>query len=636
MKNKNLILGFVFAALLLVVGILGISNLKISSNPNESSVQGISNDFVKYSNTAFTYLGKPYRVAGTNNHYIAWASHQEVDNVLNDAKAMNLNVVRTFASVVRGSIDNPTSNSKSTIWNWNTYGDPSNMGMEGTYFMYWNNTTNAPAYNDGPDGLQKMDYLIYKAKSLNIKLQIALIDFWGYTGGLQQIGSWYGGTDATKYHFVFDNPNVKQAYKNWVSHLLNHVNSYNGIAYKDEPAIFGWDLANEPAADSKPLLRSWVTEMSSFVKSIDKNHLLASGSEGFINGQSGGDPSGELNIPTIDFGTWHIYPAYAKVTPAQVVDLVKLHCDIAKNAQKPVLWEEFGYGFNHADQPEVYASWTNAVINNSDCAGYTFWRLVSKENNGKYPRDNGEKFDLNIDSGPVILNLLNSALAMTKNNADINSISSSSSSSTNSSSIITSSSVDSSSSNSSSSSSSSINISSSSSSIQSSSSSVTSSSSSSNNIGFVKGINLGGDSVKINNNNWLSYLDSLKQGMKVNSVTSTTLNIDPVVQVDPQTALMLKSLLTIDNSSSKISLSIPLSSGNYQFYIWVYEGYQSNSRLFNLDVNYRNVDKNLGNLKLGEFKKYGPYITNVTGSLNIDLKAVKSRPVISGIEIYTK
>jgi mannan endo-1,4-beta-mannosidase len=37
-----------------------------------------------------------------------------------------------------------------------------------------------------------------------------------------------------------------QAYKNWISHLLNRENTYNGLLYKNDPTIFGWELANEP------------------------------------------------------------------------------------------------------------------------------------------------------------------------------------------------------------------------------------------------------------------------------------------------------------------------------------------------------------------------------------------------------
>ena len=89
--------------------------------------------------------------------------------------------------------------------------------------------------------------------------------------------------------------------------------------YKDEPTILGWELANEPRCTGStglvllvisrnshinvnpPVFRTstgtcktttiteWVAEMSAFIKSIDSNHLVAIGDEGFFNDP--GNPS---------------------------------------------------------------------------------------------------------------------------------------------------------------------------------------------------------------------------------------------------------------------------------------------------------------------------------------------------------
>src|SRR5581483_9324472 len=80
------------------------------------------------------------------------------------------------------------------------------------------------------------------------------------------------------------------------AHLLNHVNIYTHVAYKNDPTILAWQLANEPRCDGAntsayprsprctpdATILPWVTAMASYVKSIDSRHLLAVGDEGFF------------------------------------------------------------------------------------------------------------------------------------------------------------------------------------------------------------------------------------------------------------------------------------------------------------------------------------------------------------------
>ena len=37
-----------------------------------------------------------------------------------------------------------------------------------------------------------------------------------------------------------------QAYKSYVKTILKRTNTYTGLLYSEEPAIFAWELANEP------------------------------------------------------------------------------------------------------------------------------------------------------------------------------------------------------------------------------------------------------------------------------------------------------------------------------------------------------------------------------------------------------
>jgi mannan endo-1,4-beta-mannosidase len=345
-------------------------------------------DFVAASGTHFTLAGKPFYVGGVNNHYLTFGLKSEVTDVLDDAVAMNANVLRTFIQPVIGSLDSTTV---PTIWNRRSREESSNLGVNGVYMLYWDTANNRAAYNDGPNGIERLDFLVAEAAKRNLKLIIAFLDFWDYTGGSQQMRAWYGSDD--KATFFFRDPRSKQDYKNWVSHVLNRVNPLTSRAYKDEPAIFAWELMNEPNIEPEELYMEWVSEMSAYVKSIDRNHLVSSGHANFRNKLS------DLPIATIDFGTWHGYPQYEDLSPETYDTTIRDFCRIGRDNDKPVLLEEFGHPRFKGDQAAIYKKWLDAIDADPDCAGWLVWRLVSRQRSGHYPADTHDGFDVTKDSG---------------------------------------------------------------------------------------------------------------------------------------------------------------------------------------------------------------------------------------------
>jgi len=251
------------------------------------STSAVAN-FVGRTGTQFTLNGSPFYVAGTNSHYLGWGSQAEVNDMLQNAQAMNSNVVRTILHSAIGSLDGTT---KPTKWNWQSTGDTSNMGMHGVYLIYWDPSTNSYAFNDSTvNGLGRWDYVIQQAGQRGLKLNISMLDFWQWAGGVQQINSYYipnynMSSDAQRYTFFFQDTRTKQLYKDWVSHVLNRVNTLTGVAYKNDPTIFAWDLMNEPEVSSVALAQGWFQEMATYIKTIDSNHLLGTGSEGFFGGR---------------------------------------------------------------------------------------------------------------------------------------------------------------------------------------------------------------------------------------------------------------------------------------------------------------------------------------------------------------
>lgn len=357
--------------------------------------------FVGTRGTQFVRDGKVFRVAGANNHYLTFGSAAEVTRVLDDAVTLQMNVIRTFIQPVIGSLD---GRSMPTIWDWKSKAESSNLGVNGVHMIYWDAARGDMAINDGPSGLQRLDFLLGEARKRNLMLVIAFLDFWDYTGGAQQMRAWYGSDD--KHTFFFEDARTRRNYKDFVHHVINRVNSINGIRYRDDPTIFAWELMNEPNIRPSSLYRNWVAEMTAYVKSIDPNHLVSSGHANMK------EKLADLSIPTVDFGTWHGYPLYENITPAQFDRLINDFCAIGRVHAKPVLLEEFGYARSNRDHVAAYRMWLDTLQRNPDCAGWLVWRLVARQDSGRFPEDRHDQFDIRNDGSELWTVIRNAAIRL--------------------------------------------------------------------------------------------------------------------------------------------------------------------------------------------------------------------------------
>jgi mannan endo-1,4-beta-mannosidase len=382
---------------LLLANILAISAATL---PQSTSAEPMAN-FVGREGTHFTLGGKPFFVAGINNHYLTFGSSREVTLVLDDAVAMGANVVRTFVQPVIGSLDGTT---KPTIWNWRSDATSSDLGVHGTYMFYWDTQHDAMAANEGASGLQRLDFLIAEARKRNLRLILAFVDYWQYTGGAQQMLSWHGGHDGS---FFFQDQRTRNDYKQMVRSIVERINPLTGTAYKNEPAIFAWELINEgDIVKPTSIVQDWVAEMSAYVKSLDSSHLVASGLASVATRLP------DIKIPTIDFAVWHGYPKYYGLTVDSFDRLISEFCAIGAANNKPVLLEEFGYARSNPDQSAAYSKWMTTIRDDPNCAGWVVWRLVSLQDNGRYPVDDFDQFDIRNDGSPIWQTMQASAKGM--------------------------------------------------------------------------------------------------------------------------------------------------------------------------------------------------------------------------------
>lgn len=360
-------------------------------------------DFVYTLGTQFMLNGKSFYYAGTNNYYINFKHKADVDNLMLDANSMGLKVVRTWGFLDVGTWTGTKNTNGYYVFNNNTEGSGE---KEGVYYQYYDADLGKPVVNEGDNGLKYLDYAIYSASQHGIKLLVTFVNNWQEFGGMPQYCQWakQAGETITDGHDEFyTNEKIKSWYKNYISTLLNRTNSYSGIKYKDDPAVFAWELANEPRCESDryckdDVVYNWAKEMSGFVKSIDPDHLVAVGDEGFTNygysdfeegehkyvyyGSSGMDFNKLITIPTVDFGTPHIYCDQWGLTDAQAKFWFSHHYDICKKNNKPVILEEFNWK-EREGRAEILRGWFD-VLENKDAeykgvefAGSNFWMLAS-------------------------------------------------------------------------------------------------------------------------------------------------------------------------------------------------------------------------------------------------------------------
>jgi mannan endo-1,4-beta-mannosidase len=344
----------------------------------------------------FELDGQPFCFAGANNYYLAYAPHPMVDDVLESARAMDVKVVRTWAFIDRGSVDGRVRSID---------GDGTKGGF---YFQAWDPVLQQPIFNDGVNGLQGLDYALAKAGQLGLKLVLVLTNNWPEFGGMDQYLSWYG---LSAHSDFYRDPRVRQAYKAWLWHLSSRVNGITNLVYRDDPTIFAWELANEPRGTPgtpNGVLTQWADEMSGYLKSIDPNHLVAVGDEGFLQGEgehwtyhadNGVDHRQLTALLHIDYGTFHSYPEAWGAGFGWSERWLDDHVLVARELGKPTVLEEYGSKVTRDALGRIseglpqrlssYEAWNERLLSHGGNAAM-FWLLVGHgEHGGWYPDYDG-------------------------------------------------------------------------------------------------------------------------------------------------------------------------------------------------------------------------------------------------------
>ena len=109
----------------------------------------------------------------------------------------------------------------------------------------------------------------------------------------------------------YDLPRATEAFERHVEKIALRVNHVTGVAYRDDPTVLAWEIANEPRGVDRPVaMRRFLDRTARRLKELDAHHLVTTGSEGETASAmlAGNDFLLDHASPAIDFATVHVWP----------------------------------------------------------------------------------------------------------------------------------------------------------------------------------------------------------------------------------------------------------------------------------------------------------------------------------------
>ncbi|KAF7323661.1 Carbohydrate-binding module family 1 protein/glycoside hydrolase family 5 protein [Mycena kentingensis (nom. inval.)] len=332
--------------------------------------------FVTTSGKRFMLNGAKYTVVGSNAYWPGLLGYNaaNVNQAFADMAASGATTIRTWA-----------------------FCEVTNANF--IYLQLWNGRT--ATLNTGATGLQVLDAVVASAKAHGLRLIMVLTNNWSDFGGMDIYTAQLVGS-GQPHDLFYTNPTIISAFQNYVRQIVTH--------YVNEPTIMAWELANEPRCGGSntqasanctvATITQWARTMSAFIKGIDRNHLVAIGDEGFFNqpgshnfdfvyqGTLGIDFAANIQISTVDFGTFHMYPqswGHEGDPVTWGVQWITDHATVMNSANKPVIIEEFGL-IQNPTRNVSYSTWYDTMLN-TGITGDLLWQAGSMFPDGQTPDD---------------------------------------------------------------------------------------------------------------------------------------------------------------------------------------------------------------------------------------------------------
>lgn len=261
-----------------------------------------------------------------------------------------------------------------------------------------------------------LDFLLSEMGKREMTAVLYLTNNWDWSGGFLQYLNWNGllADSVMQRKLTWDeNRDIvsrfysctpcMNALKAQVEKVVGRVNTITGIAYKEDPTIMSWELANEPRPMRPRAIdayKQWVKVTAAWIKSIDSRHLVTIGSEGEMGSETMEVFKDVHALAFIDYATIHIWPknwgwfSDTSIAKGMAVIIqnsdqyIKKHADAMQVLGKPLVVEEFGLPrdghsfsrqastvFRERYYASVFAHLKHSAQTGGVIAGCNFWAV---------------------------------------------------------------------------------------------------------------------------------------------------------------------------------------------------------------------------------------------------------------------
>jgi len=251
--------------------------------------------FVRTRGTRFVRDGQPLPVIGMNYWAAATdcrteAGRARVARELDRLSAVGVNVLRILAA---------------------------SEGPDGAPWRITPSLQPAPG-TFSAEGLAGLDWLMGELARRRMSGVFILNNFWFWSGGMAQYLSWARGVPIP--YPLPERHGGWARYEDFTAEFFGDARARALFEaalrtiiprYRDSPAVFAWELANEPhARGNVPAFSAWLDETARLVHTLDPNHIITTGSEGNTPDPRGTglDVTRDHASAAIDFVSIHIWP----------------------------------------------------------------------------------------------------------------------------------------------------------------------------------------------------------------------------------------------------------------------------------------------------------------------------------------